>query len=130
MTPPPPQQPAAPPAPPSRSRKAGIVKIVVIAGVAIALGVGAVSWFAGRDDVDRAEVGDCLANEGNTIFPDLRVVGCGDEEARFKVVRVVPDTMDTSRCEGLTDVAFNEELDRNRHRSGKQYVLCLDGIKR
>lgn len=122
--------PSAPTAPPDRSRKALIAKIAVSAGVVIALGAGAVHWFVSRDDVDRAEVGDCLANEGNMIFPDLRVVGCGSEGAAFTVVRVLPDTMDTSRCEGLADVAFNEELDRNRYRSGKQYVLCLDGIKR
>ncbi|WP_052714715.1 MULTISPECIES: LppU/SCO3897 family protein [unclassified Streptomyces] len=115
---------------PSRSRKAGIAKIVVIAAVVIALGTGSVYWFVSRDDIDRAEVGDCLTNEGNLIFPDLRVAGCDGKDAAFKVVRVLPDTKDTSRCQGLTDIGFNEELDRNRHRSGKQYVLCLNGIKR
>ncbi|MFF8271413.1 hypothetical protein ACF059_29080 [Streptomyces sp. NPDC016562] len=127
MTQPPP---SIPPAQPSRSRKAGIAKVVVIAAVVVALGAGAVYWFVSRDDIDRAEVGDCLTNHGNMIFPDLRVVGCDGEDAAFKVVQVLPDTMDTSRCQGLTDIGFNEELDRNRHRSGKQYVLCLDGIKR
>ncbi|MER6200639.1 hypothetical protein ABT234_25150 [Streptomyces sp. NPDC001586] len=117
-------------APPARSRKAGIAKIVVIAAVVIALGTGAVYWFVSRDDIDRAEAGDCLTNDGSLIFPDLRVVECDGDDAAFKVVRVLPDTKDTSRCLGLTDIGFNEELDRNRHRSGKQYVLCLNGIKR
>ncbi|MFF3721087.1 hypothetical protein ACFYYM_01775 [Streptomyces erythrochromogenes] len=122
-------QPSAPPAPPTRRRKALMAKIAVSAGLVIALGAGAVYWFAGRDDLDRAEVGDCLTNQGNLIFPDMRLTGCGASDAEFKVVRVFPDTQDHSRCQGLSDFGFNEEIDNNRHRSGKQFVLCLDDIK-
>ncbi|MEC4570494.1 LppU/SCO3897 family protein [Streptomyces virginiae] len=122
-------QPSAPPAP-ARSRTALVAKIAVSAGVAIALGAGAVYWFAGRDDLDRAEVGDCVTNHGNLIFPDMRLVGCGAPDAQFKVVRVFPDTKDDAQCLGLADFGFNEELDNNRHRSGRQFTLCLDDIRK
>ncbi|MEJ8646096.1 hypothetical protein WKI68_42420 [Streptomyces sp. MS1.HAVA.3] len=129
MTQPPPQL-SALPAPRARSRGMGVAKIVMIAGVVIALAVTAVIWFVSRDNADQAEVGDCLTNDGNLIFPDLRVVGCGGDNAQYKVVRIFSETKDTSKCEGLSDIGFNEELDRARHRSGKQFVLCLNGIKR
>ncbi|MFJ6777945.1 hypothetical protein [Streptomyces yangpuensis] len=123
-------QPTAPPAPPARSGKARIVKIALAAGAVIALAAVAVAWFVSRDGLDRAEAGDCLTNQGNLIFPDMRLVGCGASDAEFKVVRVFADTKDHSRCQGLSDFGFNEELDNNKHRSGKQFMLCLDGIKK
>ncbi|MFJ1563882.1 LppU/SCO3897 family protein [Streptomyces erythrochromogenes] len=107
-----------------------VAKIAMPAGAVVALAVVAVVWFVSRDALDRAEAGDCLTNEGNLIFPDMRVVGCGDSDAQFKVIRVYPDTKDPSLCEGLSDIGFNEELDRNRHRSDRQFVLCIDGIKK
>ncbi|MFB7172330.1 hypothetical protein ACFCYM_16090 [Streptomyces sp. NPDC056254] len=122
-------QPSVRPAPSTRSRKALIAKIAVIAGVVIALGAGAVYWFVSRADLTRAEVGDCLTNQGNLIFPDMRLVGCGASDAEFKVVRVFPDSKDHSRCQGLSDFGFNEEIDNNRHRSGRQFILCLDDIR-
>ncbi|MFE5488621.1 hypothetical protein ACFQ8S_14180 [Streptomyces virginiae] len=102
----------------------------MVAGAVVALAVVAAVWFVGRDALDRAEAGDCLTNKGNLIFPDMRVVGCGSSDAQFKVVRVHPGTQDTSLCQGLSDIAFNEELDNNRHRSDQQFVLCMDGIKK
>ncbi|MFJ3842403.1 hypothetical protein ACIPY6_43985 [Streptomyces sp. NPDC090054] len=45
--------------------------------VVIVLIMGAVGYFASRDDADQAAVGDCLKSNGTTVTPDLQVVECG-----------------------------------------------------
>ncbi|MFD9031024.1 hypothetical protein ACFVZW_07740 [Streptomyces sp. NPDC059567] len=132
MQPPPQQQQwTAPPqpAPPSRSGGIGIMKILKGIGVVIVLIVCAVAYFASQDDADHAEAGDCLKNTGSTVSPDLQVVECGGAEATYKVVEVIPDTLDTTKCEGKSDVGYLEQTRGGRRSSGKQFVLCLDELK-
>ncbi|MEV6732583.1 MULTISPECIES: hypothetical protein [unclassified Streptomyces] len=125
-----PQQFAAPPAPPARRGGMGIMKILkIIAGVVVVIMV-AVGYFASRDDADKAEVGDCLTNKGSTVTPDLQVVKCGGANAEFKVVKVIPDTLDTKQCQGKSDIGYQEQMRGSRRSSGKQFVLCIDEIKK
>ncbi|MFJ6485275.1 MULTISPECIES: LppU/SCO3897 family protein [unclassified Streptomyces] len=112
----------------SRSGGIGVRKVLGIAGAVAVLAAVAVGYFLSQDGADRAAAGDCLKNNGDPIFPDLRVVDCGDADALYKVVRVLPDTVDTARCQGVSDIGYEEQADRARHKSGKQFVLCLDGI--
>ncbi|WP_219670209.1 LppU/SCO3897 family protein [Streptomyces bambusae] len=134
MQPPQPQQqwgaPPAPPARPARSGGMGVMKILKIIGVVIAVIVIAVGYFLSRDDADKAEVGDCLKNNGTTISPDLQVVKCGSAEAKYKVVEVIPDTLDSSRCKGKSDMGYHEQTRGSRRSSGKQFVLCINEIKK
>lgn len=58
------------------------------------------------------------------------MVECGDADALYKVVQVLHDTVDTARCQGVSDIAYEEQADRARHKSGERFVLCLDGIKK
>ncbi|MFD9406865.1 hypothetical protein ACFWBN_07545 [Streptomyces sp. NPDC059989] len=121
---------APPPAPPSRRGGLGVMKILKIIGVVIALVVVAVGYFLSRNDADHAEVGDCLKNNGSTISPDLQVVKCGDATAKYKVVEVIPDTLESSKCEGKADMGYYEQTRGGRRSSGKQFVLCLNEIKK
>ncbi|MFD9477603.1 hypothetical protein [Streptomyces nojiriensis] len=57
-------------------------------------------------------------------------VDCGDADAEFKVVQVLHDTVDTARCQGVSDIGYEEQADRARRKSGKRFVLCFDGIKK
>ncbi|MGW7435232.1 LppU/SCO3897 family protein [Streptomyces sp. NPDC054849] len=118
------------PAPPARSGGMGFMKILKIIGMGIAVIVIAVGYFLSRDDADQAEAGDCLKNNGSTISPDLQVVKCGDATATYKVVEVIPDTVDSSRCEGKSDVGYHEQTSGGRRSSGKQFVLCINEIKK
>ncbi|MFF8267922.1 hypothetical protein ACF059_11030 [Streptomyces sp. NPDC016562] len=127
---PPQQQWSAPPAPPARSGGLGVMKTLKIIGVVIALVVVAVGYFLSRDDADQAKVGDCLKNNGTTISPDLQVVTCGGTEAEYKVVQVHKDTLDTSKCQGTADIGYQEQSGGSRRRSGNQFVLCIDRIKK
>lgn len=127
---PPQQQWAAPPPPPARSGGMGFMKILKIIGVVIAVIVLAVGYFLSRDDADQAEVGDCLKNNGSTVSPDLQVVGCGTAGAAYKVVEVIPGTVDSERCKGKSDIGYHEQTRGSRRRSGKQFVLCLNEIKK
>ncbi|MFC9295410.1 hypothetical protein ACFTWH_28350 [Streptomyces sp. NPDC057011] len=119
-----------PPAPPSRTGGLGVMKILKIIGVVIALIVVAVGYFLSQDDADHAEVGDCLKNNGTTISPDLQVVKCGEATAKYKVVEVIADTLDSSKCEGKADMGYYEQTRGGRRSSGKQFVLCLNEIKK
>lgn len=124
---------APPPPPPTRSSGGGglgiknILKIIVAVLGVIAF---AVFYFMGQDDADQAEAGDCLKNSGSTITPDLEVVECGDAKAVFKVVEVHPNTTDTNVCNGKADRGYFEQTSGGRRSSGKQFVLCLNDIKK
>ncbi|MFD8634412.1 hypothetical protein [Streptomyces sp. NPDC059533] len=124
------QQWGAPPAPPARSGGMGILKKLKIVGIVIAVIVVAVGYFLSQDDADHAKAGDCLKNNGTVISPDLQVVKCGDANATFKVVEVIPDTLDSSKCEGKSDSGYYEQTSGSRRRSGKQFVLCINQIKK
>ncbi|MGW0310489.1 LppU/SCO3897 family protein [Streptomyces flavidovirens] len=128
---PPQQQWNAPPAPtpPSRGGGMGVKKIFqIVAGVIVAI-MCVVGYFASQNDADHAEAGDCLKNNGTTLSPDLQVVECGGADATYKVVEVIPDTLETSKCEGKSDIGY-EERQTGRRSSGKQFVLCIDEIKK
>ncbi|MEV3989680.1 hypothetical protein AB0J57_12325 [Streptomyces sp. NPDC049837] len=122
--------PPPPPPPPSRSGGPGVMKILKTIGVVLALITIAVFWFLSQDDADHAEAGDCLKNNGTTITPDLQIVECGGTDAEFKVVEVIPDTLDTKLCEGKSDIGYHEQTSGGRRSSGKQFVLCIDEIKK
>jgi hypothetical protein len=132
QSPPQQQQWTAPPqpAPPSRSGGIGIMKILKGIGVVAVLIMIAVAYFASQDDADHAEAGDCLKNTGSTVSPDLEVVECGDTQATYKVVEVIPDTLDTTKCEGKSDAGYLEQTRGGRRSSGKQFVLCLNELKK
>ncbi|MGW7363787.1 LppU/SCO3897 family protein [Streptomyces sp. NPDC054841] len=106
------------------------MKILKGIGVVVVLIVCVVGYFASQDDADHAEAGDCLKNSGSTVSPDLEVVDCGGTEATYKVVEVIPDTLDTAKCEGKSDVGYLEQTRGGRRSSGKQFVLCLDELKK
>ncbi|MEW2414659.1 hypothetical protein AB0953_13145 [Streptomyces sp. NPDC046866] len=131
MQPPPQQQWSAPPAPPARSGGIGIMKILKGIGVVVVLIACAVGYFLSQDDADHAEVGDCLKNNGTTAASlDLQVVDCGTAGAAYKVVEVISGTLDTHRCEGKSDLGYYEQTRGSRRRSGKQFVLCLNEVKK
>ncbi|OEJ25952.1 hypothetical protein BGM19_19895 [Streptomyces agglomeratus] len=127
---PPQQQWNAPPAPapPSRSGPGAKKIFQIVAGVIVAI-MCVVGYFASQNDADHAEAGDCLKNNGTTVSPDLQVVECGGAEAAYKVVEVIPDTLETSKCEGKSDIGYQESR-TGRRSSGKQFVLCIDEIKK
>lgn len=125
------QQWAAPPAAPARSGGIGIMKILKGIGVVIVLIACAVGYFLSQDDADHAKAGDCLKNNGTTAASlDLQVVDCGTAGATYKVVEVISGTLDTHRCEGKSDMGYYEQTRGSRRSSGKQFVLCLNQIKK
>ncbi|MCB5178823.1 LppU/SCO3897 family protein [Streptomyces antimicrobicus] len=133
MQPQPPQQqwgaPPAPPAPPARSGM-GVKKILRIVGAVVVVIVIAVGWWTSRDDADHAKAGDCLKNNGTIASPDLQVVKCEGADAKYKVVEVISDTADSSKCEGKSDMGYYEQTRGSRRSSGKQFVLCIDELKK
>ncbi|MEU9009212.1 hypothetical protein AB0D12_05365 [Streptomyces sp. NPDC048479] len=117
-----------PPAPSSRGGGLGAKTILKIIVAVIALIVFAIAYFMSQDDADKAEVGDCMKNSGSTANADLEVVDCGDSKAAYKVTEVLPNTTDTSRCK--SDLTYVEQTRGGRRSSGKQFVLCLNEIKK
>ncbi|MER5883880.1 hypothetical protein ABT160_08625 [Streptomyces sp. NPDC001941] len=124
------QQWGAPPPPPAPGRKMSIKTMFRIGFAVVAVIVLAVVWFMSRDDADQAEAGDCLKNNGSTSAPDLQVVECGDTKAEYKVVEVIKDTLDKERCQGKSDIGYYEQTSGSRRHAGKQFVLCLNEIKK
>ncbi|WP_030729805.1 LppU/SCO3897 family protein [Streptomyces sp. NRRL S-237] len=125
-----PQQWAAPPAPPARRGGMGVLKILKIIGVVAVLIAVGVGYFLSQDDADHAKAGDCLKNNGTQISPDLQVVECGGATAEYKVVQVHQDTLDTAKCQEVSDIGYQEQTSGGRRSSGKKFVLCIDKIKK
>ncbi|MFD3466092.1 hypothetical protein ACFWWM_06950 [Streptomyces sp. NPDC058682] len=121
---------AAPPAPPTRRGGMGVLKILKIIGTVVVLIAVGVGYFLSQDDADHAKAGDCLKNNGSLVSPDLQVVECGGATAEYKVVQVHQDTLDTAKCEGVSDAGYQEKTSGGRRSSGKQFVLCIDKIKK
>jgi hypothetical protein len=95
--------------------------LIVIALVVIG-GIAAVSAYFNRDAASKANVGDCVQQEGSN---DLKVVPCDDANADFKVVGRVEDKRQSdtdSACDPFPDAqsAYWEG------ETGKEgLVLCL-----
>ncbi|MBT2477434.1 hypothetical protein [Streptomyces sp. ISL-94] len=123
------QQWSAQPTQPARNGGIGFKKILKGIVVVVALIMCGVGYVASRDDADKAEAGDCLKNNGSMAAPDLQVVKCGAAEATYTVVEVIPDTLDTAKCEGKSDIGYQERTS-GRRSSGKQFVLCINEIKK
>ncbi|MEV6395304.1 hypothetical protein AB0M39_11080 [Streptomyces sp. NPDC051907] len=124
------QQWQAPPPPAPRRGGLGIKTILKIVVAVIALIAFGIFYLMSQDDADKAEAGDCMTNNGSTGTPDLEVVECGGAKAEFKVVSVHADTSDTTICEGKADMGYFEQTSGGRRSSGKQFVLCLNNIKK
>ncbi|MGC4980052.1 MULTISPECIES: LppU/SCO3897 family protein [unclassified Streptomyces] len=116
-----PQQPGAgfapvPPQRPKRSIKQYLRGGIVVVAV-IAAGVG---YLASRHDPDTAKVGDCMSisNPDSSTDPGLKVVGCGDAKAKFKVAQ---KKTDDSGCDRTKYAEYTE--------TGKNdFTLCLEEI--
>ncbi|MFJ7968016.1 hypothetical protein [Streptomyces sp. NPDC096324] len=116
-----PQQPAAgfAPAPPQRPKR-GIKQYLrgaVIIAAVIAAGVG---YLASRHDPDTAKVGDCMSisNPDSSTDPGLKVVGCGDAKAKYKVAQ---KKTDNSGCDRTKYAEYTE--------TGKDdFTLCLEEL--
>ena len=77
----------APAAPPSGKKKAsGLVAIVLL--VLVGGGIFAANWFTGRNDIDRASVGDCATYEKGASSP-YKKADCADTAATYVVLKVV-----------------------------------------
>ncbi|GAA2228626.1 MULTISPECIES: LppU/SCO3897 family protein [Kitasatospora] len=72
------------------------------------------------------QTGDCLHNDGTSFTPKMKVVGCSDPTAEYKVeARVNGTTDDHTACEAYPD-AENTFVHME---TGKNYVLCLKSTK-
>ncbi|MFD9910264.1 hypothetical protein [Streptomyces sp. NPDC059063] len=106
------------PVPPRKSKKKLIFGIVAVAAVAVIAG-GAV--WAGQDEASAAEVGDCMSigNPESKDDPDLKIVGCGDSDAKYKVAK----KMDSGTCDIRKYATYRETG------GGDDFTLCLKPLK-
>lgn len=117
----PPFQPE-PPAP-QRRRRGLVVWGAAIFGVFLA--VLALAVYTSRDDANMAKTGDCVTNNGTATTPDMSIVACADNSAEFKVIKVVPDTADTSGCQTVPGVQSAYTYQSKT----KEVVLCLGPVR-
>ncbi len=81
--------------------------------------VGAIAYGA-QQGPDRADVGDCVRNDGTFRSPDLSIVDCGGADAEFRVVGRF-STSATGACEAVPA----SQLDYQVKRGSTSYTLCL-----
>ncbi|MFD5699340.1 LppU/SCO3897 family protein [Streptomyces lasiicapitis] len=101
-------------------RKSKKKLIFVIVGVAVAAAIGAAVW-AGQDEAAAAEVGDCMSigNPASTTDPDLKIVDCGDKDAKYKVA----EKKDSGTCDIKKYATYRETG------GGDDFTLCLEPYK-
>ncbi|MFE0581466.1 MULTISPECIES: hypothetical protein [unclassified Streptomyces] len=122
-----PEQPAAPvvPSEPAK-KKSGLGKKIL--GVAVAIAV-ALFWRLGLPHLTgeapvHAEAGDCVVVTGPDNDPKVESKACTEKVADlYKVVKVVDNTFDVDKCEGVAEVALAQQLETDK------FVLCMEPVK-
>ncbi|MFF3677446.1 hypothetical protein ACFYYS_26135 [Streptomyces sp. NPDC002120] len=128
-----PEQPAAPgtfdaPVAPSEpAKKKGVLgKKILGAVVAIAvilfwrLGL---PYLTGEAPV-HAKAGDCVVVTGPENDPKVESNSCTEKVADlYKVVKVVDNTFNLDKCEGVAEVALAQQLESDK------FVLCMEPVK-
>ncbi|WP_374776973.1 hypothetical protein OG756_33655 [Streptomyces sp. NBC_01310] len=128
-----PEQPAAPgpfdaPVAPSEpaKKKGGLGKKIL--GIVVAIAV-VLFWRLGLPHLTgeapvHAEAGDCVVVTGPENAPKVESKGCTEKVADlYKVVKVVDNTFDIDKCEGVAEVALAQQLDADK------FVLCMEPVK-
>lgn len=111
-----------------KRRRRPIIALVVL--VLVVAGIGYAAWSAHRSNPDSAKVNDCVSKPKDDA---IKVVGCGDGAAAFKVVGKVENktqvdvSLNSARiCKpfaGTTSAYWKGKI-------GKPgYVLCLAPVK-
>ncbi|MCX4721776.1 LppU/SCO3897 family protein [Streptomyces virginiae] len=128
-----PEQPAAPgtsdvPVAPSEpAKKKGtlgkkILGVVVAIAVVLFWRLG-LPYLTGEAPV-HAEAGDCVVVTGPENAPKVESKGCTEKVADlYKVVKVVDNTFDLDKCQGVADVALAQQFDADK------FVLCMNPVK-
>ncbi|MER6257686.1 hypothetical protein ABT224_40835 [Streptomyces sp. NPDC001584] len=135
-TPPAPQTPEQPAAPgpfdasvvPSEpvKKKGGLGKKIL--GIVVAIAVVlfwrlGLPYLTGEAPV-HAKAGDCVVVTGPENDPKVDSKGCTEKVADlYKVVKVVDNTFDLDKCEGVAEVALAQQLETDK------FVLCMEPVK-
>jgi hypothetical protein len=129
---PPPQGGGFPPGPaPQPARRGGAGRAIVILVVVLVVvgGLAAAGWYFSRDAANKANVGDCVQQQGSD---DLKVVDCASADADYKVVGRVEDKTQTEASLGACD-DFTDQGAESAYWEGesgkKGLVLCLAPAK-
>ena len=83
---------------------------LIILGVIVALVFGGI-WFANRDKVDNAEVGDCMKLDESDDKSPFTVVDCNDPEGKYKVLKVISDP--NEHCKDIAGASQSSSTDDN-----------------
>ncbi|MFE1825517.1 hypothetical protein [Streptomyces yangpuensis] len=135
-TPPAPQTPEQPPAsgpvdapvaPSEPAKKKGTLGKKIL-GVVVAIAI-ALFWRLGLPHLTgeapvHAKAGDCVVVTGPENDPKVESKGCTEKVADlYKVVKVVDNTFDLDKCQGVADVALAQQLETDK------FVLCMEPVK-
>jgi hypothetical protein len=95
-----------------------------ILGLLVPVAVIALIVFANLSPTtSKADVGQCVVNNGTSTDPDVKVVDCASSEAEYKIVDKIDDSTDDSQCGADAEASY-------RYQSGStKYVLCLTPVK-
>lgn len=129
----PPAPPAVEPAPPAKSGAGKRIRNVVLRFVlvpALVL-IGALVWKVASGDPELANTGDCLIGQS---ADDIKIVGCDDATAEWKVVGKVGGVRDAD-FSATTDTSCDayataEASFWSGTKGGKGDVLCLEPLKK
>jgi hypothetical protein len=101
--------------------------ITIVVALVVLGGIAAVGAYLNRDAANKANVGDCVTQEGAN---DLKVVECTDASADFKVVGRVEDKTQSEASLGACDDYPETESAYWEGKPGeKGLVLCLAPAK-
>ncbi|MEU6298576.1 LppU/SCO3897 family protein [Streptomyces erythrochromogenes] len=122
-----PEQPATPVAPSEPAKKkSGLGKKIL--GVAVAIAI-ALFWRLGLPHLTgeapvHAEAGDCVVVTGPDNDPKVDSTSCTEKVPDlYKVVKVIDNTFDIDKCEGVAEVALAQQLETDK------FVLCMEPVK-
>jgi hypothetical protein len=128
---PPAPEPAAAPAEPSKAKKIRnrILRVVAVPVIVI---VGGIVWAFASGDPTLAKTGDCLVGDN---ADDIKIVGCDDATAQWKVVGEVADVKEAAFNASENDTSCTayptaEASFWSGKEGGNGDVLCLEPVKK
>ncbi|MFC1420949.1 LppU/SCO3897 family protein [Streptacidiphilus cavernicola] len=106
---------------PTKRRRSLLIRLAVIVVGLIVVGGGSYIYDHMTGAADTAKAGDCVQNKGTESNPDVKVIGCTDPKAEFKVLKTLSGSNmdDCNSVPGLV-AAYSQSGGR-----GSDLVLCL-----
>jgi hypothetical protein len=123
-----PPYPPPPTAPPKKRAAAGALVVLIVVILLLPFAMIGLAMWSERDDIDRAEAGDCL-NRTDELEQPYRVVDCADPSAGFTLLATKRTAGECIDVPGVSRRVTDDERSYCIGEKGVDVSKAINGIK-